>query len=172
MPAEPAGPQVVLRPMTLADLPQVEALDRECFPTPWPKDAFHHELTRNPHAFCWVAEVTSPAGQTEIVGDIVVWLVVDEAHVSTLAVSPSYRQQHIAQRLLAHVLRICLEKGAVLSMLEVRQSNLAAQRLYQKFGFLAVGERPGYYQDTKEDAVLMTLPVLKDEELADLADAG
>jgi ribosomal-protein-alanine N-acetyltransferase len=74
--------------------------------------------------------------------------------------------------LLAHVLRICLEKGAVLSMLEVRQSNLAAQRLYQKFGFLAVGERQGYYQDTKEDAVLMTLPVLKDEELADLADAG
>ena len=172
MPADPAGPQIILRPMTLADLPQVEALDRECFPTPWPEDAFRYELTKNPHAFCWVAEIESPTGQTEIVGDIVVWLVVDEAHVSTLAVSPSFRNQRIGQRLLAKVLQVCKEKGAVQSMLEVRKSNLAAQRLYLKFGFIAVGKRKGYYQDIKEDAVLMTLPILDDEELADLADAG
>ena len=87
--------------MTLADLSQVEALDRVSFPTPWPKDAFRYELTRNPHALCWVAAVEEPDGRTEVVGDIIVWLVVDEAHVSTLAVSPSFRGQHIAQRLLA-----------------------------------------------------------------------
>ncbi len=172
MPAETAGSKAVLRPMTLADIPQVEALDRECFPTPWPEDAFRYELTRNPHAFCWVAEIDSPTGQSVIIGDIVVWLVVDEAHVSTIAVSPAFRKQGIAQRLLAKVLQICKEKGAVQSMLEVRKSNLAAQRLYQKFGFIVVGKRKGYYKDKQEDAVLMTLPVLDDEELADLADAG
>jgi [ribosomal protein S18]-alanine N-acetyltransferase len=173
MPADPVtGSQVVLRPMNLADLPQVEALDRECFPTPWPKDAFRYELMRNPHAFCWVAEAETPEGRDVIVGDIVVWLVADEAHVSTLAVSPLYRKKHIAQRLLAKVLRLCKDKGAILAMLEVRKSNLAAQRLYSKFGFLIVGDRKGYYQDTKEDAILMTLPVLEFEKLADLADAG
>ena len=172
MPEGLSGSQVVLRPMTLADLSQVEALDRVSFPTPWPKDAFRYELTRNPHALCWVAAVEEPDGRTEVVGDIIVWLVVDEAHVSTLAVSPSFRGQHIAQRLLANTLLICKEKGAVMAMLEVRKSNLAAQRLYLKFGFLIVGERKGYYQDTKEDAVLMTLPVLDGKKLADLADAG
>ena len=168
----PADSRVVLRPMTLADLPQVEALDRECFPTPWPKDAFRYELTRNPHAICWVAEVETQEGNKVIVGDMVVWLVVDEAHVSTLAVSPNYRKKHIAQRLMAKMLQLCKAKGAALAMLEVRKSNLAGQKLYTKFGFLVVGSRKGYYQDTKEDAILMTLPVLDDDELADLADAG
>lgn len=167
-----SGSLVILRPMTLADLPQVEALDKVCFPTPWPKDAFRYELTRNPHALCWVAEVQTSDGRQEIAGDIVVWLVVDEAHISTLAVHPGHRKQHVAQKLLAKVLLLCQEKGAAMAMLEVRQSNLAAQNLYQKFGFLVVGNRKGYYQDTKEDAILMTLPVLDDVELADLADAG
>jgi ribosomal-protein-alanine N-acetyltransferase len=172
MSIKPAGTQVVLRPMTLADLDQVEALDRECFPTPWPKDAFRYELTRNPNSLCWVAEMNHPDGKERIVGDIVVWLVVDEAHISTLAISSSYRQQHIGQRLLAKVLSICKDKGAILAMLEVRKSNQAAQQLYAKFGFLAVGVRAGYYQDTKEDAILMTLPDLNREKLADLVDAG
>jgi ribosomal-protein-alanine N-acetyltransferase len=164
--------RVVLRPMTLADLPQVEALDRECFPTPWPKDAFRYELTRNPHAMCWVAVLETAEGRESIIGDIVVWLVVDEVHVSTLAVRRQYRKQYIAQRLLAKVLQNCKAKGAAMALLEVRKSNLAAQTLYKKFGFLVVGERKAYYQDTKEDAILMTLPELNAEELADLADAG
>lgn len=166
------GSQAVLRPMTLADLDQVESLDRECFPTPWPKDAFRHELTRNQNSICWVAEMHHPDGKVRIVGDIVAGLVVDEAHISTLAVSSSYRHQHIGQRLLAKVLSICKDKGAILAMLEVRKSNLAAQKLYAKFGFLTVGVREGYYQDTKEDAILMTLPELNREKLADLVDAG
>lgn len=169
---DPAGPQVRLRPMTLADLSQVEALDQEAFPTPWPQDAFRYELTRNPHALCWVAEADTIEGSPLIVGSIVVWLIVDEIHISTLAVRQAFRQRRIAQRLLARVLLLCQSRGATLAMLEVRKSNLAAQRLYEKFGFKGVGVRRGYYQDAQEDALLMTLPVLDPEKLADLADAG
>jgi ribosomal-protein-alanine N-acetyltransferase len=149
--------------MTLADLPQVEALDRAAFPTPWPENAFRYELTRNPHAICWVAE---QAGQ--LVGDIVVWLVVDEAHIATLAVQADLRQHGVGQKLLARALLLCYESGATSAMLEVRESNLAAQVLYRKFGFEEVGLRKGYYQDTHEDAILMTLAPLDPDCLARL----
>jgi ribosomal-protein-alanine N-acetyltransferase len=155
--------QVDLRPMTLADLPQVEALDRQAFPTPWPENAFRYELTRNPHAICWVAEQSG-----HLVGDVVVWLVVDEAHIATLAVQEDLKQHGIGQRLLAHALLLCHESGAISAMLEVRESNLAAQSLYHKFGFVDVGLRKGYYQDTHEDAILMTLTPLNPDRLARL----
>ncbi|MDY6872727.1 MAG: ribosomal protein S18-alanine N-acetyltransferase [Chloroflexota bacterium] len=155
--------QVNLRPMTLADLPQVEALDRQAFPTPWPENAFRYELTRNPHAICWVAEQSG-----RLVGDVVVWLVVDEAHIATLAVQGDLRQHGIGQKLLARALLLCHESGATSAMLEVRESNLAAQGLYDKFGFEQVGLRKGYYQDTHEDAILMTLAPLQPDRLARL----
>lgn len=155
--------QVELRPMTLADLPQVEALDRIAFPTPWPENAFRYELTRNPHAICWVAEQSA-----QLVGDIVVWLVLDEAHIATLAVPGQLRQRGIGQRLLARALLLCHESGATSAMLEVRESNQAARGLYRKFGFEEVGLRKGYYQDTHEDAILMTLIPLDPDRLARL----
>jgi len=168
----PAGLQVKLRPMTMADLPQVEILDRESFPAPWPKDAFRYELTRNPNSVCWVAEWKEPEEEPVLVGSIVIWLVVGEAHISTLAVKQGYRQRGIAQRLLARTLLICHQRGASRALLEVRESNKAAQALYRKFGFEGVGLRCGYYRDTHEDAILMTLEPLEPEKLADLADHG
>lgn len=155
--------QVELRPMTLADLPQVEALDREAFPTPWPENAFRYELTRNPHAICWVAEQSA-----HLVGVIVVWLVLDEAHIATLAVQDDLRKRGIGQKLLARALLLCSESGATSAMLEVRESNRAAQSLYRKLGFEEVGLRKGYYQDTHEDAILMTLAALEPDSLARL----
>ena len=162
------GTQVILRPMTLSDLEKVEALDRDSFLTPWPQDAFRYELTRNPHSICWVAELTTPGLEPILVGSIVVWLVVDEAHVATLAVSDAFRRRGVARQLLAQALALAYESGARQALLEVRESNRAAQALYTRFGFEAVGNRREYYHDTHEDAILMTLAEMSPEKLAAL----
>jgi len=174
MPVTQSEGDVVLRPMTIADLGQVVAIDRISFPTPWPEDAFRYELERKHRSLCWAAEWRAPAEDPEVVASIVVWLVLeeDEAHIATLAVKPGYRRQGIAQTLLARALIECTQRGAKQALLEVRESNQAAQKLYRKFGFESVGLRRGYYQDTHEDGILMTLASLDLDKLADLAEAG
>jgi len=161
-----------LRPMTLADLDQVNAIEQSSFPTPWPENAFYYELTQNQSALCWVAE-WGETGQTPlVVADIVIWIILDEAHIATLAVLPEYRGRSIAQSLLARALLEASQAGATQALLEVRVSNHAAQKLYRKFGFEVVGIRPGYYQDTHEDALLMTLAPIAPEKLALLSEPG
>jgi ribosomal-protein-alanine N-acetyltransferase len=172
MPENAEMGQIELRPMTLEDLEQVAAIDRASFPTPWPKDAFLYEIKRQRDAICWVAEIYEPDAEKTLVASIVIWLIVDEAHVGTLAVKPGYRRHRIAQKLLASSLIEAYQHGARRAMLEVRETNRAAQNLYQKFGFEAVGLRRGYYTDTHEDAILMTLEMLDPQQLARLADDG
>lgn len=164
--------RTILRPMSLVDLDQVEEIDRLSFQLPWPKDAFLYEIKQNPDSLCWVAEREVHGQMPIIVGTIVIWLILEEAHVGTLAVRPGFRQEGIAQRLLAKALLEAAQSSAAYALLEVRASNQAAQNLYKKFGFEVVGLRKGYYQDTQEDAVLMTLTDLHPEKLADLADPG
>jgi ribosomal-protein-alanine N-acetyltransferase len=163
---------MLLRPMTLADVDQVEEIEQVSFPTPWPKNAFHYELTHNRHALCWVAEWNEPGQPPVVVADIVVWLIIDEAHIGTLAVRPGYRGQGIGERLLAQALLESARAGATHALLEVRASNRVAQNLYRKFGFEQVGIRTAYYSDTQEDALLMTLPALDADRLAELAQPG
>lgn len=151
---------VTIRRMTLDDLPAVVALDQMSFSLPWPERSFRFELTDNTASRCWVAEADG-----EIVGMLVAWLLVDEAHIATLAVHPAHRRRGIARKLLSHALRSMAEEGAVTSFLEVRESNIAAQELYRQFGYEAVGRRKRYYKDTDEDAILMTLNGLKVEKL-------
>jgi len=171
MPDNAGNGQIELRSMTLADLEQVVAIDRASFPTPWPKDAFLYEIKRQRNAICRVAESVGPDNKKIIVATIVIWLIVDEAHIGTLAVRPGYRGQKIAQKLLAHSLMEAYQLGARRAMLEVRKSNHAAQHLYRKFGFEAVGLRSDYYKDTHEDAILMTLGEINPKELAPMVDA-
>ena len=106
-----------------------------------------------------------PDGKTEIVGMIVVWLIIDEAHIATLAVHPDHRGQGIGRRLLFTALNDCVGWGAHSATLEVRQGNLAAQTLYKDFGFEIVGRRPHYYIDNNEDALIMTLEDMDEEYL-------
>ena len=161
-----------LRPMNLGDLDQVEAIDQASFPTPWPKDAFLHELKHKTNGICKVAELLQPGGKELIVGSIVIWLVLDEAHIATLAVRPGYRKRKIAQKLLAQSLLETYQRGARQALLEVRETNLAAQNLYHKFGFEVVGVRRDYYKDTHEDALLMTLEAIDPQKLAQLGEGG
>lgn len=141
-----------IRRMTLDDLPAVIELDQLSFSLPWPERSFRFELTDNSASRCWVAEQDG-----RVAGMLVAWLLVDEAHIATLATHPDFRRRGIARELLAHALRSMAWEGAVSSLLEVRESNIAAQAMYRQFGYEAVGRRKRYYKDTDEDAILMTL---------------
>jgi len=149
-----------IRKMTLEDVPGVIDLDQKSFSLPWPERSFRFELTANPASRSWVADLDG-----KIVGMIVVWLIIDEAHVATLATHPDFRRRGIAKKLLAHALRNLMDDGARSSFLEVRESNIAAQEMYRKFGYEASGRRPRYYKDNDEDAILMNLASLNAESL-------
>ena len=146
--------------MTMEDVPAVIELDKLSFTLPWPERSFRFELTDNPASRCWVFEQDG-----KIAGMIVAWLLVDEAHVATIATHPDHRRQGIARKLLTYALRYMSKEGAVTSFLEVRESNTAAQEMYREFGYEAVGRRKRYYKDTDEDAILMTLDRLDDLKL-------
>src|SRR5918996_644484 len=149
-----------IRKMMVDDVPAVVELDQKSFSLPWPERSFRFELTDNPASRCWVAELDG-----KVVGMIVVWLIVDEAHVATVATHPEYRRQGIGKRLLAHALRHIMQDGARSSFLEVRESNIAAQEMYRKFGYEVTGRRRRYYRDNDEDAILMSLGSLNAERL-------
>lgn len=151
---------LIIRTMTLEDIPAVIDLDQRSFSLPWPERSFRFELTDNPASRCWIAELDG-----KIVGMIVVWLIADEAHIATLATHPEFRRQGIAKRLLTHALQRLIKEGARSSFLEVRETNLAAQAMYRKFGYEETGRRPRYYRDNDEDAILMNLDSLSVERL-------
>ena len=151
-----AGPDgVVLRMMTVDDVAAVAAIDRASFPLPWSENSFRSDLTANPAAHMLVAEQAMAAGR-RIAGYAGYWLVVDEAHLSTLAVEPDLRRRGLGERILREAMRHAARLGAEMMTLEVRVSNEPARRLYAKLGFRVVGRRPHYYKDNLEDAILMT----------------
>lgn len=159
-----------LRPMTAADLSPISAIEQASFLTPWAEKDFIKALAQNQGTLCWVAEWIEEPHPPRVVANVIVWLILDEAHIGTLAVHPEYRGRSIARRLLAKVLLEATRLGATHALLEVRASNQDALHLYKKFGFAVVGVRKGYYQDAGEDALLMTLSPLVPEILAELVD--
>jgi len=156
----PQAPQVNVRYMKLADLPQVEALDSVCFRTPWPEGSFRYELRPDSASICLVAELEEAEAEPQIIGMVVVWLIADMAEVATLAVAPQERGRGVGRQLLISALRLAWQAGARKSILEVRISNTPALHLYYGVGYQPVGLRPGYYEDTHEDALLLTLDPL------------
>jgi ribosomal-protein-alanine N-acetyltransferase len=148
---------ISIRPMKSEDLPQVQIIDRLSFSLPWPGSAYEYELFENPLSLLWVAEEQMPYGSSHVVGMIVVWLIVDEAHIATIAVLPECRGQGIARCLLVTALQEVIRRGFQIATLEVRSGNIAAQNLYHRFGFGTVGFRPKYYRDNNEDALIMTV---------------
>jgi [ribosomal protein S18]-alanine N-acetyltransferase len=156
--------QLTVRAMTLDDLDQVLAIDRASFTLPWPMSAYRYELLDNNAALCQVVEIQPPDEAdglpnkpAVIAGMIVIWLILDEAHIATIATHPDHRREGIARVLLARSLEDCVRKGARTALLEVREGNLEAQNLYHRFGFEIAGRRPRYYRDNQEDALLMTV---------------
>jgi len=151
---------VKIRAMRADDIDQVKTIDQQSFSLPWPEHAYQYELTENPNALLWVAEAILTSGKKLIVGMILVWMILDEAHIATLAVLSDYRRHGIAKQLLTVALYVSKSKGGTQALLEVRASNQPALSLYRNFGFEMVGRRPHYYKDNNEDAILMTTNLL------------
>ena len=151
---------LLIRRMTLDDLPTVVELDKISFSLPWPEKSFRFEITDNLASRCWVAEVDG-----RLVAMLVGWLLVDDIHIATIATHPDFRRQGIGRKLLSHALSRAVVEGARSSFLEVRESNLAAQEMYRQFGYEPTGRRKRYYKDNDEDAILMTLETLSRERL-------
>ena len=157
-----ARPPVALRiePMSLDDLPAVHAIERASFAGPWPDDADRNEIRTNRLASYVVARLAD-----DVVGFAGLWVMVDEAHVTTFAVHPAWRRRGVGERLLLALLDLAVGRQAREATLEVRLSNLAARRLYEKFGVRPVGLRPRYYSDDHEDALIMTTLPLDEPQM-------
>jgi ribosomal-protein-alanine N-acetyltransferase len=149
-----------VRPMEERDLSQVQAIDQMSFSLPWPASAYRYELFHNLNSIQHVAESGQP--KPRVVAMIVVWVILDEAHIATLAVHPDYRQHGIARQLIFSALQSAFQKGARQATLEVRSGNQAAISLYKGLEFEIVGNRPRYYKDNQEDALIMTVSSLDD----------
>jgi [ribosomal protein S18]-alanine N-acetyltransferase len=154
--------RLVIEPMRLEDLDEVQAIEQASFSTPWPENAYRSELMTNRLASYLVARA-----EGRIVAYGGMWLMVDEAHITTFAVHPGWRRQRVGERLLLAFLDLARDRHAREATLEVRLSNLPARRLYEKYGFRPVGLRPRYYSDNNEDALIMTTEPLDDARLRD-----
>jgi ribosomal-protein-alanine N-acetyltransferase len=141
--------------MTLDDLPAVHAIERLSFFQPWPDDAYRNELRTNRLASYVVARVDDV-----VAGFAGLWVMVDEAHITTFAVDPRWRRRGVGERLLLALFDVAVARRAREATLEVRLSNLPARKLYEKYGFRPVGIRPRYYSDNGEDALIMTTDAL------------
>lgn len=151
-----------IRSMLLTDLEQVKVIDQLSFSLPWSDNAYRYEILDNPASFLWVAEAETADREIRVCGMVVVWLILDETHIATLGVHPDYRGLGIGKKLLSVSLEETAFRGANLATLEVRESNIVAQNIYRQFGFENVGRRKRYYQDNREDAVLMTLNSMRE----------
>jgi ribosomal-protein-alanine N-acetyltransferase len=146
---------LTIRPMGIADLEAVQRIERASFTTPWPPQAYRQELETNRLAHYLVGQLGD-----EVVAYGGIWLMVDEAHITTFAVDPRWRRRGIGEWLLLGLLDRAVERRAREATLEVRLSNMPARRLYEKYGFRPVGIRPRYYSDNGEDALIMTTDAL------------
>lgn len=149
-----------IEPMSLEDVADVHRIESASFPTPWPDYAFRQEIQTNRLAHYLVVK----AGD-ETIGYGGMWLMVDEAHITTFAVLPTWRRRGVGARLMLEMMRLAADVNARIVTLEVRLSNREARALYGKFGFKPVGIRPRYYSDNNEDALIMTTPPIASDEM-------
>ncbi len=146
-----------LRRMRAADLAEVMAIERECFPNPWPENTFRGEIQNEGLSHPMVA--VEPASGA-IVGYVVYWLVRDEVQINNVAVHPAFRRRHIGEAMMNRILDDARARGGRYAVLEVRLSNDAARDLYErKLGFVFLDIRAAYYTNPTEDALVLGLPL-------------
>lgn len=141
---------ITYRKMTPDDVEAVHAIELATFPTPWTLDSFHYEMRENQFAHYLVAE-----DENGIVGFCGMWLVIDAAQITNVAVIERMRGQKIGEALMKEAMRVAREANMDVISLEVRVTNVVAQNLYRKLGFQDGGIRKGYYTDNGEDALVM-----------------
>ena len=142
--------ELVIRKMEVVDVDQVLEVERATFATPWTTDVFYQELVDNQHAHYFVMEL-----DRQIIGYVGMWIVLDEAQITNIAVLPSFRGHKFGEKLFGYTIQQAMIVGVTGLSLEVRVSNLVAQKMYRKFGLVPGGIRKNYYTDNQEDAVVM-----------------
>jgi len=179
------GLPYAVEPMQLDDIPTVSLVEQAVFTMPWSSTAFEYELRHNPSSRYLVLRYlpwykTAPGEGTlsrrvwrlwkpsredsSLLGYGGFWMMVDEAHICTLALRDEWRGRGLGELLLASLVEQAMERQAAVVTLEVRVSNLRAQGLYTKYGFKTVGERKHYYSDNHEDAFIMTTDAVTTDE--------
>ncbi|BAT51889.1 ribosomal-protein-alanine acetyltransferase [Nostoc sp. NIES-3756] len=147
-----------LKTLTSSDLTAILELDLACFGGLWTMEGYQRELD-SPNSD--LLGLFSPQSSINLLGMGCFWSILEEAHITIVAVHPQYHRQGLGQALLYFLLKTACDRGLERATLEVRASNLAAISLYQKFGFQTAGRRRGYYQDNGEDAIILWLPDLQ-----------
>lgn len=140
---------LVIDIMTEKDIDGVFEVEKNCFEHHWSKDALRKELTNN------IAKYLVAKVDDKVVGYVGVWMILDEGHITNVAVHSDYRGQKIGDKLVESLVNMCRENNISSMTLEVRVSNIVAQNLYKKYGFKIGGIRKEYYSDNKEDAIIM-----------------
>lgn len=143
--------KMTIRKMELKDLDQVYHVDLASFSAPWKRKTYELELTENSFAHYFVVETED----AEIVGYVGLWLIMEDAQITNIAVHPKYRGYKIGEKLFGFAMQYAQIEGAQTLSLEVRVSNIVAQNLYTKFGMKKGGIRKAYYPDNGEDAIVM-----------------
>jgi ribosomal-protein-alanine N-acetyltransferase len=152
----------VIEAMRPSDIDGIMPIECNAFPSPWPASAYRYELKKNRLSTYLVMRWRDPvpSGPSSIVAYGGFWIILDEGHISTLAVHPDWRGRTLGQTMLVALIDAAALAGASEATLEVRVSNVVAQALYRKYGFRQVGVRKRYYRDNNEDALIMTTPTM------------
>ena len=141
---------LIFRQMTEEDIEQILEIEQASFATPWSREAFYNELYQNQFAVYLVLEEKG-----RVVGYCGVWIVVDEAHITNVALLPEFRGKGMGEAIMRQLMLVAKGKGAQTMTLEVRVSNDVARSLYRKLGFQEGGLRKNYYTDNQEDGLVM-----------------
>ncbi|PGZ95342.1 ribosomal-protein-alanine N-acetyltransferase [Bacillus pseudomycoides] len=141
---------MTFRSMKEEDIPQIVAIEESSFATPWTAEAFERELNMNEYAHYVVMET-----EEGILGYCGLWIILDESHITNIAILPQYRGQRLGEALLQEVINKARDLGAKTMTLEVRVSNEVAKKLYRRHGFQNGGIRKRYYTDNYEDGLVM-----------------
>lgn len=141
---------ILIREADMYDAPEIAEVEKSCFPKPWSEEVIRHDISENGKARYYVA-----VDSGHIVGYMSVWALDYEGFINNIAVEPGYRRKHIASMLIETMLEATEAEGIVSHTLEVRKSNEAARKLYEKFDFKETSVRSHYYSDNGEDAVIM-----------------
>ncbi|MGZ4163662.1 MAG: ribosomal protein S18-alanine N-acetyltransferase [Tumebacillaceae bacterium] len=149
---------LTFRRMMLEDLDRIMEIEHHSFTLPWSREAFVAELTQNHFAKYLVA-----IHEGVVVGYAGVWVILDEGHVTNIAIHPDARGKKLGEALMRELMATAIANGAERMTLEARVSNFVAIRMYEKLGFASAGIRKGYYTDNNEDAIIMWVEFLLDE---------
>jgi [ribosomal protein S18]-alanine N-acetyltransferase len=142
--------ELTIRKMELDDISQVMLVEISSFTSPWTDEIFEQELLENQHAHYYVLEI-----EKKIIGYVGMWIIIDDAQITNIAILPGYRGQKLGEKLFRFALQKAVTLGVIRLSLEVRVTNIVAQKMYRKFGLVPGGIRKNYYMDNQEDAIVM-----------------